>query len=76
MTKPFKQKNRRAATRYALRMPLQYRLAGGTAGPAWKRGRMLDMSARGILIGIPEAAPVGSTLELPWTGPASIAARR
>jgi hypothetical protein len=66
----FKGKNRRATNRYPVRTPLQYRTSSGTLNSAWKRGRTLDMSAGGTLMEIPEAVPVGSTLELAidWPG--------
>jgi len=59
-------KDRRTRHRYALRLPLRYRLADG----AWRRGRTLDMSAGGILIDIAEAIPEGAELEveMEWTG--------
>lgn len=62
--------NRRANSRYAVKVPLRYRPAGGAWNTAWKPGRSLDMSARGIRIDIPESMPAGSRLELSmdWPG--------
>lgn len=63
--------NRRANSRYAVKIPLRYRLASArTLNCGWKPGRCLDMSARGIRVDIPESMPVGSRLELSmdWPG--------
>jgi hypothetical protein len=63
-------KNRRTTNRYAVSAPVQYRTAAPTLQSVWKGGRTRDMSAGGILIDPPAAAPVGSTLELAidWPG--------
>ena len=63
-------KNLRASNRYAVRAPVQYRAAIPSLESVWKSGYTRDMSAGGILIDPPEAAPVGSTLELAidWPG--------
>jgi hypothetical protein len=65
-----KVKNLRASNRYAVRAPVQYRFAAPSLESVWKSGCTRDMSAGGILIDPPEAAPVGSTLELAidWPG--------
>ena len=65
-----KLKNRRITSRYAVSAPLQYRAAAPTLESVWKSGHTRDMSAGGILIDQPEAAPIGSTLELAidWPG--------
>lgn len=49
---------------------MHYRIPGGVLHSAWKNGQTLDMSAGGLLIDAPEAAPVGSTVELvlDWPG--------
>jgi hypothetical protein len=61
---------RRAMSRYAVQRPLRYRAAGCTLASVWKQGRALDMSARGILIDVPETPAIGTRLELAmdWTG--------
>jgi len=61
---------RRAMCRYGVQKPLRYRSAGSTLATLWKQGRALDMSARGILIDIPETLAIGARLELSmdWTG--------
>ena len=61
---------RRAISRYPLRKPVRYRAAGCALASLWKQGRALDMSARGILIDIPETMAIGTRLELAmdWTG--------
>ena len=66
-TKP---NERRGKQRYAMKLPLLYRAAGAVADSEWKRARGLDMSASGILVGFPEAMPVGTALELAmdWPG--------
>ena len=66
-TKP---NERRGKQRYAMKLPLLYRVAGTASDSAWKRARGLDMSASGILVGFPEAMPVGTALELAmdWPG--------
>lgn len=63
-------KNRRLATRYGVRTPFRYRVVNNKADSAWKYGKTLDMSARGILIEVPETAPMGSALEImmDWPG--------
>lgn len=65
-----KSNNRRITSRYAVSAPVQYRPASPTLESVWKSGHTRDMSAGGILIDQPEAAPVGSTLELAidWPG--------
>jgi hypothetical protein len=62
--------DRRASFRYEVGIPLRYRRAGRGPDFAWKLGRSLDMSARGIRIDIPETMPTGSRLELSmdWPG--------
>jgi hypothetical protein len=69
-TTPFKGKNRRAANRYPVETLLQFRISGSEVELCWRRGRTLDMSAAGIFIDVPEAAPVDSTVELviDWLG--------
>jgi hypothetical protein len=49
---------------------LQYRATGGEISTAWKSGGTLDMSVDGIFIDTPEAAPIGTKLELEidWPG--------
>ena len=68
--KAFKEKNRRATNRYPVETLLQFRISGSEVESCWKRGRTLDMSAGGIFIDIPDAAPVDSTVELviDWLG--------
>src|ERR1035438_3044815 len=61
---PFKGKSRRSDHRYAVRLNMQYRTSAGGLNPVWKAGRMHDLSVGGILIDIPEALPVSSTVEL------------
>jgi len=63
-------KNLRASNRYAVRAPMRYRAADPSRESVWKSGYTCDMSAGGILIDPPGAAPVGSTLELAidWPG--------
>ena len=65
-----KVKNRRISNRYTVSAPVQYRAAAPTLESVWKSGHTRDMSAGGILIDPPEAAPVGSTLEvaIDWPG--------
>jgi hypothetical protein len=57
--------NRRAAERYVLRMPLQYRTVA-----QWLPGHTIDMSARGVLLEIPDSLPAGTRLEaiIDWPG--------
>ena len=59
--------NRRAADRYVLRMPLQYRTI---AQSQWLPGHTIDMSARGLLLEIPDALPPATRLEvvMDWPG--------
>jgi len=59
------QNNRRSADRYVLRMPLRYR-----ATAQWQRGHTVDISARGMLLDIPDSPPAGSRLEvdMDWPG--------
>src|SRR5260370_17486180 len=66
----FEGKSRRATHRYAVKTPLRYRIPGGEINTAWKSGETLDMSVDGIFIDTPEAAPVGTELELEidWPG--------
>ncbi len=63
-------KNLRANNRYAVQTPVQYRPAVPSLEAVWKSGYTRDISAAGILIDPPAAAPVGSTLELAidWPG--------
>jgi len=63
-------KNRRAACRHDLTLPLQFRISDGRIDSAWKGGRMLDMSVGGILIETRGVVPRDSTLELAieWPG--------
>jgi hypothetical protein len=62
--------DRRSHRRFNLQIPLRYRTADGPIHSAWKRGGMLNMSASGLLIGIPGPATAGTKLELAmdWTG--------
>ncbi len=64
-TRTNRRENRRAADRYALRMSLRYRADAG-----WRPGHTIDMSARGILIEIPEPLSLGSRLDIlmEWPG--------
>ncbi len=57
--------NRRAAERYVLRMPMQYRTIA-----QWLPGDTIDMSARGMLLDIPDSLPAGTRLEvvMDWPG--------
>ena len=58
---PFKGRSRRSDHRYPVPVNMEYRTSAGGLNPVWKAG---------ILIDIPEALPVGSTVELvmDWTG--------
>jgi PilZ domain len=60
----FKGESRRITRRYAVRMPVQYRISRGELQSAWKSGQTLDMSVGGIYMGTSEPVPAGSTLEL------------
>ena len=62
--------DRRSQRRYALEQPLRYRAANGPLATPWKHGRMLDMSANGLLIQVPEPLEAGAKLEvaMDWTG--------
>ena len=62
--------DRRSHRRYALESPLRYRAANSPLATPWKRGRLLNMSAGGVLIQAPELLAVGARLELAmdWTG--------
>jgi hypothetical protein len=53
-----------------MRVNMPYRTSAGGLNPVWEAGGMRDLSVGGILIDIPEALPVGSTVELvmDWTG--------
>ena len=61
-----KSKERRAAKRYSVGTAMEYRISGG----AWKAGRILDMSAGGVLADTLEGATAGSTVEfaIQWPG--------
>src|SRR5271165_5475165 len=60
----------RAATRYAVAMPLKYRILSNARNSGWRPGRTLDMSARGIRIDIGQRLAAGCKLELAieWPG--------
>jgi len=62
--------DRRSLRRYVLESPIRYRAANGPLNTAWKSGRLLNMSASGILIHVPESLKVGTKLEIQmeWTG--------
>jgi len=62
-------RDRRQHTRYGFSTTLRFRPAVGNSFP-WKSGRMLNMSASGILIGGSEKLLPGSRLELlaDWPG--------
>jgi hypothetical protein len=49
---------------------MRYRTANGPLNAAWKSGRVLNMSASGIFIQVPESLAAGTKLELSmdWTG--------
>ena len=61
---------RRSHRRYSLETPLRYRAANSPLNAPWKQGRMLNMSAGGVLVQIPEPLAAGTKLELAmdWTG--------
>jgi hypothetical protein len=61
---PFKGKSRWSDHRNPVRVTMQYRTSVGGLNPVWKAGRMRGLSVGGILIDIPEALPVSSTVEL------------
>jgi len=65
-----KAKDRRAADRYGVKMPLRYRPTESKLNSAWKHGHTLNMSKDGVLIDIPEVRLVGSKLDLAidWPG--------
>ena len=69
-SRTFEGKSRRATHRYTVRTPLRYRTTRGEINSAWKSGQTLDMSVDGILIDTPEAATLGTELELEidWPG--------
>jgi hypothetical protein len=62
----FRGKDRRAFSRYPVNTPFVYRAPGS----GWKTGRTVDMSARGLLVDIPEPVVPGYTLDLAidWPG--------
>ena len=62
--------DRRSHRRYALDTPVRYRAANGPLNAVWKNGRVLNMSASGVLIHVPEQLAVGAKLELQmeWSG--------
>ena len=62
--------DRRARQRYAMRWPLLFRGAGQTLESDWKRGRLIDMSACGLLAGLPEGVLKGAICEIAmdWPG--------
>ena len=64
-----KHRNRRAATRFAVQKPVEYRVAGEARESGWKQGHAVDMSGGGILIAIPETVPVGADLEIAMEWP-------
>ena len=51
-------------------MNLQYRAPDTNLPSGWKSGRLIDMSATGLRIEIPETVADGTTLEfaMEWTG--------
>jgi c-di-GMP-binding flagellar brake protein YcgR len=61
--------NRRATNRYSVSLPLQYRAPDTNLPSGWKSGRLIDMSATGLRIEIPETVAEGTMLELAleWT---------
>ena len=61
---------RRTHRRYDLKIPLRYRAINGPLPAPWKPGRMLNMSAGGLLVEASEHLPEGARLELAmdWTG--------
>ena len=63
--RPLKRNERRANTRYPMGWPVMYR-----NGSEWKRGRCIDLSAGGILAGLPKGVAAGAVLELmmDWPG--------
>ena len=69
-TGPLNPRNRRAFNRYQVNTPLRYRPEHAGPGSVWKDGRALNMSARGILIDIPDTFPINATVELmmDWSG--------
>lgn len=62
--------NRRAAHRYSLNAPLQYRAPLSNLPSGWKGGRLIDMSGTGLRVEIPETVAEGTMLEfvMEWTG--------
>jgi len=70
MTSVLTPADRRSNRRYALDTAVRYRSANGPLNAAWKNGRVLNMSASGILIHAPESLAAGTKLELSmeWTG--------
>ena len=62
--------DRRSHRRFAIQTAMRYRAANGPLNAAWKNGRVLNMSASGILIEVPDSLAVGTKLELSmdWTG--------
>jgi hypothetical protein len=70
MTSVLTPADRRSNRRYALDTPVRYRAANGPLNAAWKNGRLLNMSASGLLIHVPEPLAIGTKLELSveWTG--------
>uniref|UniRef100_Q01XU7 Type IV pilus assembly PilZ n=1 Tax=Solibacter usitatus (strain Ellin6076) TaxID=234267 RepID=Q01XU7_SOLUE len=63
-------RNPRATNRYSVNLPLQYRAPQTNLPSGWKSGRLIDMSATGLRVEIPETITVGTTLEIAmeWTG--------
>ena len=62
--------NRRSAHRYSPSAPLQYRAPQSNLPSGWKAGRLIDMSATGVRVEIPETVTEGTVLEfvMDWTG--------
>ena len=63
-------RNRRDAHRYSPSAPLQYRAPQSKLPSDWKSGRLIDMSATGLRVEIPETLAEGTMLEfvMDWTG--------
>jgi hypothetical protein len=62
--------NRRAAHRYSPTAPLQYRAPHSNLPSGWKSGKLIDMSATGLRVEIPETVIEGTMMEflMDWTG--------
>ena len=61
---------RRANRRFPLDAPVRYRAANSPLNAPWKSGRMLNMSAGGILLEVAESMADGTQwqLAMEWTG--------